>query len=262
VLTGGTSAAIVLPALEERHLLQGSDLSVSVWAVLVDALSALILPFTLLASGSNHFNAVYGDLGIIAAGAVIVIAGRRVFTKERGRALQRASKRHLWGLQMRLTLLILAAFGLIAERSGASLLVAGLATGVVIRQLRPSGRLEVQLVGLANGLFVPAFFVILGATINVRPLLTDPKLILLSVAIAAGSCAVDLLAAAVVRVPQVLASGLVASAQLGLPAAAASLGLSTHLLSDGQAAAILLGALLTLVLSSIGTSMLKPGKAV
>ena len=51
----------------------------------------------------------------------------------------------------------------IAERTGASLLVAGFLAGMVIVRLREPDRLSLQLTGLANGFFVPLFFVVLGA---------------------------------------------------------------------------------------------------
>ena len=51
-------------------------------------------------------------------------------------------------------------------------------------------------------------------------------------------------------------SGLLASAQLGLPAAVVSLGLAGHLISAGQAAAIVLAALISLGACSLGAALL------
>jgi hypothetical protein len=54
------------------------------------------------------------------------------------------------------------------------------------------------------------------------------------------------------RVP----SGLLASAQLGLPAAAAALGLSTNALSPAIAAALVAGGCLTLLPATLGAILL------
>jgi hypothetical protein len=52
-----------------------------------------------------------------------------------------------------------------------------------------------------------------------------------------------------------------ASAQLGMPAAAASLGLSTGLLSPAEAAALVAGGVLTLIPATIGSLLLARGAA-
>ena len=56
-----------------------------------------------------------------------------------------------------------------------------------------------------------------------------------------------------------LATGLAASAQLGMPAAAASLGLSTGLLGPADAAALVAGGCLTLIPATIGSLLLARG---
>jgi len=53
-----------------------------------------------------------------------------------------------------------------------------------------------------------------------------------------------------------LATGLAASAQLGLPAAAASLGLAAHVLDPATAAALVAAGCMTLVPATIGGRML------
>jgi hypothetical protein len=53
-----------------------------------------------------------------------------------------------------------------------------------------------------------------------------------------------------------MATGLASSAQLGMPAAAASLGLSTGLLGPAEAAALVAGGCLTLIPATIGSLML------
>jgi len=66
------------------------------------------------------------------------------------------------------------------------------------------------------------------------------------------------LVARVLRMPN--GSGLLASAQLGLPAGVVTLGLASHVLDAAQAAAIVLAALASLVVSSIGAAVLARGR--
>jgi len=69
-------------------------------------------------------------------------------------------------------LLTLAA---IAKHTGASLLVAGFAAGIVLRQFGEPHRLSLELTGLATGFFVPVFFVLLGAALDLKGLVTSPR---------------------------------------------------------------------------------------
>jgi Kef-type K+ transport system membrane component KefB len=70
-----------------------------------------------------------------------------------------------------------------------------------------------------------------------------------------------LIAARVAGHEKYIATGLAASAQLGMPAAAASLGLSAGLLSPAEAAALVAGGCLTLIPATIGSLMLARGAA-
>jgi Kef-type K+ transport system membrane component KefB len=154
------------------------------------------------------------------------------------------------------TLLILVVLSLIATRSGGSTLLAGFGAGLILARLREPTRLEVQLSGIAEGFFVPAFFVLLGSQLDLRSLAGDPSAIMLAVAMAAGGLAIHLAASRVVAPPPWSGFGLAAAAQLGLPAAAASLGLGTGALSPAVAAAIMLSGCLTVLPVSIGTRRL------
>jgi hypothetical protein len=68
--------------------------------------------------------------------------------------------------------------------------------------------------------------------------------------------AIHLAASRVVAPSPWIGFGLAAAAQLGLPAAAASLGLSTGVLSPSVAAAIVLAGCLTVLPAAIGTRRL------
>jgi Kef-type K+ transport system membrane component KefB len=117
----------------------------------------------------------------------------------------------------------------------------------------------VQFTGVANGFFVPLFFVLLGAELNLRALLTSPSRILLALGLAVGAVITHLIAARIAGHEKYIATGMAASAQLGMPAAAASLGLSAGLLTPAEAAALVAGGVLTLIPATIGSLMLARG---
>lgn len=115
---------------------------------------------------------------------------------------------------------------------------------------------ELQLSGIAEGFFVPAFFVLLGAELDFRVLASDPRAIMLAVVMGAAAIAIHVGAALLAAPTPRAAFGLAASAQLGLPAAAASPGLSTGHLSAALAAAVVAAGCITVLPASLGTRRL------
>ena len=75
---------------------------------------------------------------------------------------------------------------------------------------------------------MPVFFVVLGASLNVRALLRTPSDIELALALVAGMVLVHVLAARAIRAP--VSTALIVTAQLGVPAAVVNLGLAEHVL--------------------------------
>ncbi|MGH7685937.1 MAG: cation:proton antiporter [Candidatus Dormibacteria bacterium] len=259
VLLAGSSAAIAFPIIEE-HGLHGPNISFLIaWIAVADAITVVVMPLTLSKSG-NLALAIVGDGSLIlAAGVALLLAQRSANTKP-SELMREWSLSRGWAWQVRLAIILVLAFSAIAERTGASTLIAGFLAGMVLVRLRSPGRVALQLSGVANGFFVPVFFVSLGAQLNLRALVTDPSRIALAFALAGGAVLAHVIAAYFRGEQQRLASGLAASAQLGLPAAAASLGLSSGVLSPAEAAAIVAAGCLTLIPATVGSLMLAEGK--
>jgi Kef-type K+ transport system membrane component KefB len=255
VLIAGSSAAIAFPIIEERGLSGDSVAFLIAWVAIADSTTVVIMPLTLVGSG-NVGLALIGDAAIVAAGAVVLTTVLRVRRTGVPQQLRAESLKRGWGLQLRMSLVLLLALSAIAERTGASTLVAGFVAGMVLVRLGEPDRLALQLLGVGNGFFVPIFFVLLGAQLNLRALFTSPSRIVLAVALAAAAVATHVAGARIAGHARYLATGLAASAQLGLPAAAASLGLSSGLLTSADAAALVAAGCLTLAPATIGALLL------
>ena len=152
-------------------------------------------------------------------------------------------------------------FSAIAQETGASTLVAGFLGGMILVRLRELDRLALQFTGVANGFFVPLFFVLLGAELNLRAMFTTPSRILLALGLVCAAVVTHVIAARIAGHERFIATGLAASAQLGMPAAAASLGLTSGLLTPADAAALVAGGVLTLIPATIGSLLLAKGAA-
>ncbi len=261
VLLAGSSAALVFPILEERGLAGPRVAFLVTWVLIADALTAVLMPLALTGPGQIPL-ALAGDAAIVAIGAAVVLAFRPRPVQARMLVYFERSRQRGWALQLRLSILLLLVLATIAVSSGGSELIAGFVAGIVISTLREPGRLALQLSGLAQGFFVPAFFVLLGTKLDLRAMVSDPRAIGLAVAMAVGSVVVHVLASLVTgggrrRLP----AGFMASAQLGLPAAAASLGLASGKMAPALAAALVAGGCLTLIPALVGAALTAPGPA-
>ena len=255
VLLAGSSAAVAFPILEERGLIGSGVALLLVWIPLADALTVLLMPLTLI-GGAKIPAALGGDALIVACTIGALWLGEWIGRSPNALTLRDRSQSRGWALQLRVTLLILVVLSLIAAKTGGSTLLAGFGAGLILARLREPARLEVQLSGIAEGFFVPAFFVLIGAQIDLRSLANDPSAIALAVVMALCGLTIHLAAGRVVAPAPWSGFGLAAAAQLGLPAAAASLGLSTGVLSPAVAAAIVLAGCLTVLPAAIGTRRL------
>jgi Kef-type K+ transport system membrane component KefB len=257
ILLATGSAAIVLPALEEAGVSDELALPAMAWATVADIATIVAVPLVL-----NPSKAVRAGLGAlaVAAGAVLVLLLARLLARyDEVHSLRGQSGRKAWALDLRVALLALFSLCALAQWVGTSIMIAGFAAGLVVAVEGGPHRLSEQVSGVANGFLVPLFFVVLGASLNVRALVKSPDDMELAAALIVGMIAVHVLAARLVREPTWTA--LIVTAQLGVPAAVVKLGLGQGVLNPGQGAAIIAGALASLLVCATGTALAKGAAA-
>jgi Kef-type K+ transport system membrane component KefB len=254
VLIASGSAAVVLPVVQERRLGSGPVLTVIAQVAVADIAATIAIPFVLAPAHASRV----AEGTILIAGCVIAIFAFARLLRGRAaiQALRRQGKRRRWALDLRVALIILFGLSWIAERTGASLLIAGFGAGLMVAAIGGPKRLSHEVLGVAGGLFVPLFFVVLGARVDLRGLAQDPAMIGLALALVGLTVAVHVLATRVTRQPP--AAALLASAQLGVPAAIVALGLSEHVITSTQGAAIVAASMLSLAVCSVGAAALTP----
>lgn len=253
VLVVTSSAALVMPALEEAGLTKVQvGMVTAAWVTLADIGSVVMLPFVVVHGSAR--NVVIGGLAVLAATVAIWFVLRAARRQEAYRRYRKLSRRRGWGLDLRISLLALFVLAWLALKIGTSILVAGFCAGAVVALVGEPKRLAWEILGIAQGFFVPLFFVVLGAQISLRALFTSPGDLLLAVGLSLGIIVVHVGAGLMARLP--VASGLVATAQMGVPAAAVAIGLETRMLSPGQAAAILAATLVSVGVMAVGARRL------
>jgi Kef-type K+ transport system membrane component KefB len=252
VILASGSVAAVLPMLEEARLTGPAVLTVIGQVTIADVVAILAVPFVL--KPDRVGDAALGG-ALVAAGAVAVyVVARRVYRSGWVHRLRKRSKRRHWALDLRMSLLVLFGLSWIAQESGTSVLIAGFATGLLVAALGGPKRLFTQVRGLADGFFVPLFFVVLGARLELSALVDHPSILRLTVALLMLNVAIHVLAAVLTR--QRAPAALISTAQLGVPAAAVTLGLQEEVLTAAQGAAIITAALGSLGIATLGTTIL------
>jgi Kef-type K+ transport system membrane component KefB len=256
VLASG-SAAVLLPALQEAGVAGPEAMIVMAQVTIADVLTILSVPIVLQPSRVGH--AALGGLLVAAAAVVLLGAARLLRGSEWLGHVRHLSKRRHWALDLRVSLLVLFLLAWIAQRGGTSILVAGFGAGVMVAAVGGPKRLSVQMRGVADGFFIPLYFVVLGARLDLGGLVNDPTMLALAGALVALNVLIHLIAVALARRP--VAAGLAATAQLGVPAAVASLGLAEHVLSASAATAIVVSALVSLGICTLGVERLVRSEA-
>ncbi len=247
VLMASSSAALVIPAADSLHLDGPPVLQTLAQVAVADTVCIVALPLAIQPSRAG--TAALGALSVSAASVVVFLLLRQAERSGLRKRLHRLSDDRKFALELRVSLVILFALAALAVRTHVSILLAGFAFGLATAGVGEPRRLARQLFALADGFLAPLFFVWLGASINLRDLGHHPSYIVLGVALGTAAIACHL----VPRLAgQPLRLGALASAQLGVPVAAATIGSQQHLLHPGEAAALLLGALITVGAAILG----------
>jgi Kef-type K+ transport system membrane component KefB len=252
VLMASSSAALVLPILEERRAEGPAVLALLPQVALADALAIVALP--LVIDPDHTGRAAAGAVAVIAATVaayVGLVALERSGVRKR---IHQVSERRRFATELRIQLTILFALAALAVQTHVSVMLAGFGFGLAMAALGEPRRLARQLFGLTEGFLGPIFFVWLGASLELSALGDRPSLIVLGVGLGLGAALVHLVW---VARGQPIGLSLLASAQLGVPVAAATEGTSTGVLAPGEPAALLLGALVTIGLAVLGANLVR-----
>ena len=253
VILTSASAAVLVPSLDEAGLLERSEgLVVAAQVAVADVAAIVLVPIVLQPSRTTR--ALLGAVAVTACAVALYLVVRALRGAGWVHRVRRLSKEREWALDLRAALLVLFGLAWLATRIGTSILIAGFAVGLVVAATGGPKRLSRQVTGVAAGFFVPLFFVVLGARIDIRALSTSGALIGLAALLVVFDAAIGLAAAFVTRQPP--AAGLAATVTLGVPAAIVALGLQEGVISAGAGAAIMVAALASIGVSGLGVSLL------
>lgn len=250
VLLSSSSAALILPIIDALHLSGEPILQLLPQVAVADAVCIVALPLAIDPARAGR--AALGALAVVGCSVVLFVALRA--TERRGwrREVHHLSERRKFALELRINLALLFGLAAVAQTTRVSIMLAGFTFGLAVAAIGEPRRLARQLFAVTEGFFGPLFFIWLGSSLDLHALGQHPSLIGLGVALGVGALTTHL----VPRLTgQRTALGALACAQLGVPVAAAALGVQSHLLVGGEPTALILGALVTIAVAAVAATL-------
>jgi len=247
VLMASSSAALILPVIDNLGLGGPHVLGLLPQVAIADSACIVLLPLAI--DPAHAVRAAVGALLVIAAAVLLWALLRQLEKTGVRRRIHDISENRLFAIELRGQLVMLAALAALAVWAHVSIMLAGFAFGLAVTAVGEPRRLARQLFALTDGFFGPLYFVWLGASLDLREFGSHPGMIALGVALGVGGGLAHLVGR-LMRQPVSL--GMLACAQLGVPVSAATIGSQLGVLRPAEAAALMLGALVTIGLAVAG----------
>jgi len=255
VLLASSSAALVMPVLDETKLTTPPAVALIVQVAIADTACIVALP--LAAAPARAGKAAIGALVVIAAGAVWFLVLRWLHQRGLVDKAHELSKTRHFGLELRIALIVLFGLAGLAQLVGVSVMLAGFVAGLALAAVGEPRRLARQLFAVTDGFLGPVFFVWLGASLDLRALGQHPVMLVLAALLAIGAVVVH---GATRLLGQPLPLAVLAGAQLGVPVAAVTIGTHEQLLAPGEGGAILAAALVSVGVAAWAASRATKGQ--
>ena len=254
VLMASSSAALILPIVGSLRLQGPSIVQLLPQIAVADAACIVALP--LVIDPAHAGRAAIGAVAVLAASAVAFLVLSRLERNGWRKRTHDVSEKRKFALELRVNLAILFGLAALAVGLHVSVLLAGFSYGLVVAAIGEPRRLARQLFAVTEGFFGPLFFVWLGTSLDLRELGGHRSFIVLGLVLGLGAVAAHLSMRAV---GQPLPAAGLASAQLGVPVATATVGTQLHVLQPGEPAALILGALITIGVAVLCGALLARG---
>lgn len=265
LVLGATSLGVVLPVLKNRGLLHtrgGQAIFLS--ATVADFLTVIFLTIYVLIHQHGLSLQILSFLLVIIAFMILARLGSRFlrlpFVKNIFDDLSQATVQ----IKVRGAIVILLIFVVLAESLGIELILGAFLAGMLVSLFKsPQDEgLVHKLEAFGFGMFIPIFFIVTGANLNVAALVENPQSLGFLPALLLISLLVKLVPALLLRTVMgwraTLAAGFLLNTHLSLEIAVAVIGQQSGLLEPATSAAIIVFAVLTVVLMPLLFNLIQP----
>ena len=263
-----TSLGVLLPILKESDLLRrpyGQMLFLA--ATLADFLTVILFTIYILTLDHGFSLEILSiTLLFLVALAVMRFMPSFVRMKPVQRLIEELSSATVQ-IKVRGALAIMLAFVVLAEAVNAELILGAFLAGMIISLLRSESDIELihSLEAFGFGFFIPIFFILVGANLNLSALFQEPRLLLLLPVMLLISLLAKGLPMLVLKKHfswrELLGGGALLNTHLSLEVAVVVIGERIGLVSPATSAAVILFAVLTVILMPLIFQMLHSSPA-
>jgi len=181
-----SSVAVIIPSIEQTSLLKtrlGREIISS--TIIEDIISLILL--SLVLQKTNPL--AHLPLPLFYTLLIIILVGLKtgIPKMEKLFNLLRKKKKELFDFELRLIVMLLIGVVVIFELLGLHPIIAGFFTGLVLSETIKSKELKQKIHAISYGLFIPVFFIVVGAETNITLLFHVNTALFLTIAIILGS---------------------------------------------------------------------------
>ncbi|MBB5323314.1 CPA2 family monovalent cation:H+ antiporter-2 [Anoxybacillus tepidamans] len=245
------SLGVVVPTLKDAQLMKTSvGQTILLIAVIAD-LATMILLAIFVSSYDPSRGSTWLLLGLFVAGIVFYFAGKyfkkRSFVDTMAKGTIQIGTRAVFAL-----IIVLVA---LSETLGAENILGAFLAGVLVSLLAPNQDFVHKLDSFGYGFFIPIFFVMVGVNLDLRPLFTEPKILLLIPLLFIALVISKVVPVYLLRIwydrKTTLASGFLLVSTLSLVIATATIAERMNMIDANMKGALILVAVLTSIVSPI-----------
>ena len=262
-----TSLGVVMPVLKEQKLIRGRFGQTILIAALIADFTTMLLITIVVATVSHGLTF---EILLISVLFVVFFLLYRLGIMDRVQAVRRrlddlshATAR----IKIRGAFTVMLLFVVLAETLGADIILGAFIAGAMLSLISTSEDMETmhQLEAVGFGLFIPIFFIMVGANFNLGVLAGSPAALLLLPFLVLAAFLVKLLPALLFKLQftwrETLSAGFLLSARLSLIIAASAIGLNLGIISESINTMIILVAVITVSVAPLIFNRIAPRPA-
>lgn len=249
IIFATVALGVVIAALKEQELLSKPfGQTILLLAALGEVLPLIALTVYQNVNGSSS-RSVWLLLLIFVAAIILLLRFRKPY--QWFAEIDKSTTQ----LDIRLAFFLIVTLVTVAESVGAENILGAFLAGMVMKLLRPREETEDKLTSIGYGFFIPIFFIMTGANMNLRAMFKDPASLALIPVLLIGFYAAKALLVPLLlmrfRKHNALAGMLLTSTTITLVIPALSIGKTLGIISSTQSAAFTLAAVITCIVSPI-----------
>ena len=268
LIFGATSLGVVLPVLKNRRMLHTTTgQAIFLGSTVDDLFTVILLTIYILFNQHGLSLQILSFLLIFILFLVAARIGLRFFKIPRVVRFFDSLSQATVQIKVRGAIVILLIFVVMAESLGVELILGAFLAGMLVGLFKSpqDDSLVHKLEAFGFGLFIPIFFIVTGANLNVQALVTNPQNLIFLPALLIISIIVKLIPALLLKNRigwrSAIASGILLNTHLSIEVAIAVIGEQLGLLSPATSAVIIVFAVLTVILMPILFNLIQPPTA-